>query len=208
MTNLNHTVVYRGGFTSSYWNLETRKCYISVDTINQHLSVNFDISSKGGGVTQIRLDIGQKDFIKMFQSITEEMPETINIFSELLSRSSENLKRHSLAKYEMDSLSIRLKAYYNTIMEELNLPARWSIMRFQKSGNIKVCFKKNGNDNVFILINPNISEISNGRVMFGHNAPLDDKQFTKEAELVSNKVSHYVKKIEKAMIARDLSDKL
>ncbi len=208
MIDLNHTIVYRGGLTSSYWNFETRECYISIDTTTQCLSVNFDISSKGGGITQIRLDIGQKDFIKVFQSIIDEVPETINIFSELLSTSSKNLKRHSLAKYEIDNLSIGLKAYYHAAMEELNLPTRWSIEQFQKSGNIKVCFKKNGSDNVFILINPDISEISNGRIMFGHNAPLNDKQFIKEVELVSNRVSHYVKKIEKAMIARDLSDKL
>jgi hypothetical protein len=52
--------VWRSGRTARMWNTETKQ--VSLDPGKEGLSFEFELRSKGGGVTEVKLTIGPEDF--------------------------------------------------------------------------------------------------------------------------------------------------
>ena len=68
--SLKNSKMYRGGVTSPYRNMETNDIFVTNTSV--FLRLQFSISSKGGGNTQILVDINRHDF----GSILDLMLET------------------------------------------------------------------------------------------------------------------------------------
>lgn len=60
MKKLKAAVVWRAGRTARSWNHETNK--VELDTEKELLQFKFSLTSKGGGITDVRLTIGADDF--------------------------------------------------------------------------------------------------------------------------------------------------
>jgi hypothetical protein len=60
MPKLSSSKVYRAGRTARSWNYETDS--VSVGTAKSAARLNFNLSSKGGGITEVQLEIGAQDF--------------------------------------------------------------------------------------------------------------------------------------------------
>jgi hypothetical protein len=60
MTRLTATTVYRSGQTVNRWNQETEK--VKLNTDGNRLELTFCMRSKGGGITDVSVDVGPDDF--------------------------------------------------------------------------------------------------------------------------------------------------
>ena len=71
---LSCTEIYRGGITSSYLSLETRKCsYVYNDRLDR-AELRFHIASKGGGTTSVLVRLGYDDLRDMVFGLAEISP--------------------------------------------------------------------------------------------------------------------------------------
>ncbi len=61
MEKLVNSQVFRSGQTARSWNAGTHEVKVQGDPPS-HVVFRFDLSSKGGGVTEIKLEVGTKDF--------------------------------------------------------------------------------------------------------------------------------------------------
>jgi len=60
MQKLRSAKIYRAGRTARTWNYESDDAKIG--TVKEAVRVNFNLNSKGGGVTEVQLQIGAQDF--------------------------------------------------------------------------------------------------------------------------------------------------
>ena len=72
---LDDTTIWRGGYTSKYMTSETNSCSLDID--KEMLNLSFDIDSKGGGKTSIKVTIGKKDIGLIVDEIKKHMPEKL-----------------------------------------------------------------------------------------------------------------------------------
>jgi hypothetical protein len=75
MTDMKHTEIFRGGVTASYLSPETRQCSFRINVEGMSLDFKFELASKGGGTTCVRVQIGLDDLPSMLEAIATEMPE-------------------------------------------------------------------------------------------------------------------------------------
>ena len=73
---LQHTKIFRSGATAKTHNFETNACDFYVDPTTKSLAINFQLKSKGGGVTEVRAAIGVQDLPAILKRIAEEIPES------------------------------------------------------------------------------------------------------------------------------------
>jgi hypothetical protein len=80
MLKLKESAVYRGGKTDKELSIETRTISFNVnkksfsfsDRTQEGMNFLFDIASKGGGVTRIRLNIKDGDLFKILKEVSEQ----------------------------------------------------------------------------------------------------------------------------------------
>ncbi len=82
MIRLKSTKVYRGGVSASELRRESTISRARVDKGSKSLEFEFNIASKGGGTTQILLEIGQEDFKSILNEIASLLPQNVGLFSE------------------------------------------------------------------------------------------------------------------------------
>jgi len=93
MPKLKHTNVLRGGKTSEYREVENHlsnnffvgRCNWGDEKGKKILEFNIGISSAGGGITEVGIQIGQDEFPAILESIAKEFPDTATIFSKCAS---------------------------------------------------------------------------------------------------------------------------
>jgi hypothetical protein len=85
MAKLDHTRILRGGITSNYSKVESSTCSFWVNARDNSLDFDFQIASKGGGTTCLKLQVGIKDLSIILQSIAKEMPENAILLSDCAS---------------------------------------------------------------------------------------------------------------------------
>ena len=79
MPQLNHSKVYRGGVTARSYSRENSQCSASVDARDGTLQIQFYLASKGGGTTQVLLQIGKEDFQAIIMEFASSQPESAGI---------------------------------------------------------------------------------------------------------------------------------
>jgi hypothetical protein len=91
---LKNTSVRRAGKTSRYWESETDKVSISASSKSEAVTLSFEISSKGGGVTRLWVDVGHGDFGVLLESMrAAHLPATMKHSAALMA---------GLAEYEVE----------------------------------------------------------------------------------------------------------
>ena len=60
MLKLESAKLYRAGRTARSWSHETDD--VKVGTVKEAIRLNFNLNSKGGGITQVQLEVGAQDF--------------------------------------------------------------------------------------------------------------------------------------------------
>jgi|SRR5262245_10125732 len=114
MPKLEHTKIYRGGITSPYETYETDQCTTKADQEDGALYIRFEIDSKGGGITVVRLKIGKDDFRAIFEDIAREIPESLGVFLDCASIA--HRKNLEIAhKKNLESLAKTQKAHDENI---------------------------------------------------------------------------------------------
>jgi len=88
MQRFNYTKVFRGGqssnrltnetFLSNYFHISLMK---KDEYFQKGLRLKIGISSAGGGITEVYIEIGQDEFPGIFEAIANEIPETASLFS-------------------------------------------------------------------------------------------------------------------------------
>lgn len=75
----------RGGVTANKWyetGIET-----SVEVFNRELKIRFDLDSKGGGKTDVRVNIEPQDFENLIAAMLDcDFKQTVNAFSRAIIR--------------------------------------------------------------------------------------------------------------------------
>jgi hypothetical protein len=66
MKKLSVAQVYRAGRTARTWNFETSKVQLSSEA---RFMLRFSLSSKGGGITEVKVTIGSEDFASLLQAM-------------------------------------------------------------------------------------------------------------------------------------------
>jgi hypothetical protein len=66
MTELNHTTVWRGGVTAKYWYGAIN--YVSISSASE-LRFRFTMPSKGGGDTNVEMQVGPEDFPTILEAM-------------------------------------------------------------------------------------------------------------------------------------------
>jgi hypothetical protein len=76
MPSLRGTKVYRSGVTASRWNLETERISATKRGADKPtLNVEFQMASKGGGITEVSLRIGPAAFDTILNEMWKVDPE-------------------------------------------------------------------------------------------------------------------------------------
>ncbi len=69
--SLGSTKVWRAGATKTRWQNETSNCDFQVNKKTGELEFYFSIASKGGGITEIKLAVGEEDLPKLLNDISD-----------------------------------------------------------------------------------------------------------------------------------------
>ena len=77
MPQLKHSRVFRAGLTAPSLNFETSTCSASVNMRDESLDIRFNLASKGGGTTQVVVEIGKGDFQASLHEIASKLPESV-----------------------------------------------------------------------------------------------------------------------------------
>lgn len=81
MSQLKNTKIYRGGKTANSLNLESQQCSFHANPKRQSLDLRFELKSKGGGITEVLIQIGKDDFPALLEAIARKMPENVGVLS-------------------------------------------------------------------------------------------------------------------------------
>lgn len=79
---LKATRVSRAGVTATTWNYGTERCAFRAN--EDDVQFRFNIASKGGGRTDIRLAVGAEDLPAILTEIAESHPRALALFTEAL----------------------------------------------------------------------------------------------------------------------------
>ena len=110
MPALKGTTVRRGGVTARYW-YETINS-VSISAASQ-INIAFSMDSKGGGRTQVQMEIGPEDFPTLVQmmSLVDRQAAMEAMASELArqvqTQPARNLETASAARAEIQQLALR-----------------------------------------------------------------------------------------------------
>lgn len=85
MPQLKSSKIYRGGVTAPNINFETSTVSASVNLRDESLDIRFNLASKGGGTTQVVLEIGKGDFHILLQEIASKLPESVGVLTDCAS---------------------------------------------------------------------------------------------------------------------------
>jgi hypothetical protein len=108
LLNLEDTRILRGGVTSSQMVIETESCSAAVDESSGTLTLRFQIASKGGGTTRIRVRIGRSDICRIIQAVADGMPSAAVAITEAAALAARRLEETAM-KYESDAQSEKTK---------------------------------------------------------------------------------------------------
>ncbi len=112
MTQLKYSKVFRGGATAQSLSFETRRCSAKANIESKTLDINFELASKGGGITRVLLRINKKDFLPIMQDIAENIPDVAGSFLECAvianNKNSEILQEAQKAQYEVADIKERV----------------------------------------------------------------------------------------------------
>ena len=81
MADLSHTKIYRGGVTAPHLSLETRRCHLRANKKDNCIDIRFELASKGGGTTQVLIQIGAEDFETIINDIADTLPQSADILA-------------------------------------------------------------------------------------------------------------------------------
>jgi hypothetical protein len=112
---LTHSSVRRSGVTSRYWSPGTDE--VDLSSTPRSLSVRFHIDSKGGGQTEIELNVRPKDFPALLRAMSDTNREaTIHAVGEELARqiAEQPQRDRRLANYVRQNLIDLAKEKYET----------------------------------------------------------------------------------------------
>lgn len=76
---LQNSEVQRAGVTAAYWSKGTTE--ITAEITFEKLNFLFAIPSKGGGKTQVSLDIGIEDIVRILDKLADEQPHLARSFA-------------------------------------------------------------------------------------------------------------------------------
>lgn len=82
MIELKNATIHRGGVTSNYTSVETKSCRFGVGNV---MHFHFCLASKGGGTTQVCLEIGMGDLREILLAVVTEHPEQVSVLLECAS---------------------------------------------------------------------------------------------------------------------------
>ncbi len=85
MISLKNAIIHRGGITQNYTSVETKSCSFGVGNA---MHFNFCLASKGGGTTQVSLEIGMGDLREILLAVVTENPEQVSVLLECASVAS------------------------------------------------------------------------------------------------------------------------
>lgn len=86
MPQLTNSKVRRGGVTAARLNIETSNLSAFVwPHDNPRLHLSFELASKGGGTTQVMLEIGTADLEVILQEVANNMPESAGFLTDCAS---------------------------------------------------------------------------------------------------------------------------
>lgn len=75
MPKLSESCVYRGGITANSMSKETNNVNLERFKDEGELYISFDMASKGGGTTHVRVDIGESDYGKLLGAMFISSPQ-------------------------------------------------------------------------------------------------------------------------------------
>ncbi len=79
MIQLKDTTIYRGGSKAQQWYSSHKGCEFKISPKNNSLQFFFSIPSKGGGTTDIKLDVGPRDIATICNKIVESMSDNVRV---------------------------------------------------------------------------------------------------------------------------------
>ena len=78
MPSLRGSKVFRSGITAPKWNFETESVTINnSNETNPSLNFKFELASKGGGTTEVSLQIGSLGFDAVLNEMYKAAPERV-----------------------------------------------------------------------------------------------------------------------------------
>ena len=84
MIKLKDTTIRRGGVTSRTWYESHRNCRFGMLRNGKSMQFRFSIASKGGGRTDIQVEVGQADIATIIDHVVESMPDNIRVVPKLI----------------------------------------------------------------------------------------------------------------------------
>jgi hypothetical protein len=97
--------VCRSGRTARTWNAETKK--VELDPSKEGLRLDFAMQSKGGGVTEVKLTIGPRDFSSIVATmVLADRTVAIREMAAAVAKELENQASHDSAKIRSGRLSV------------------------------------------------------------------------------------------------------
>jgi hypothetical protein len=81
MSNLKHSKIYRSGITARAWAHETRECTFGTNAKERSMEFRFCLASKGGGTTEVLLQVGIEDLPQILEAIATKFPESADYLS-------------------------------------------------------------------------------------------------------------------------------
>ncbi len=79
MIQLKDTMIYRGGATAQKWYSTHKDCEFKISPKKNSLQFFFSIPSKGGGTTDIKLEVDPRDIATIFNKIVESMSDNVRV---------------------------------------------------------------------------------------------------------------------------------
>lgn len=81
MSKLEHSKIHRSGITARKWVFETRVCTFGINVKGRSMDFRFCLASKGGGTTEVLLQVGIEDLPLVLESIATKFPESADLLS-------------------------------------------------------------------------------------------------------------------------------
>jgi hypothetical protein len=83
MQKLSSAKLLRAGRTARSWNFESND--VKVGTVEAGIRLNFNLSSKGGGITQVQLEVGAQDFAALvFAMVSADRGAAMRVIADAL----------------------------------------------------------------------------------------------------------------------------
>ena len=92
MQELKHSKVYRCGLTETQLRLETEASRFTVKAQERSVNFEFDLDSKGGGVTSVMFQVGLADISAILNGIADQSPEEVLLLLSPAIKAVKNLR--------------------------------------------------------------------------------------------------------------------